>query len=117
MQELSQAQSTIISSEPLMLEGATAKLAGEGGLILVRYRYNRPVRGMRTSAWILDDASGRQLNVQMIPLIGPLNSYSLSRRPTLEGYFVADNGERIVKAGSKITVVVGELRKENVIVA
>ncbi len=115
MQEISLAQSAI-SSEPLMIEGAIAKLAGEGGLIIVRYRYSRPVRGVKTAAWILDETSGRQLNVQMIPIIGPLNSYSLSRRPTLEGYFVVDNEERIVKPGSKITVVVGGLRKENVAV-
>lgn len=116
MREISQVQSTALSSEPLILENVTARLAGDGGLLIIRYRYNRLTSGMRTHNWILDPASGRQLNVQTIPLIGPLNSYSLSRRPVLEGYFVIDNGERLVKEGSEITVMVGDLRKENVIV-
>lgn len=117
MAEILQAQSIALSSEPLRLENVTARLAGEGGLIVIRYKYNKPARCMRTYNWIEDSASGRQLNVQTIPLIGPLNSYSLSRRPVLEGYFVVDNGEGLVKAGSKITVAVGDLRKEDVIVA
>ncbi len=117
MQEISQTQSAALSSEPLRLEYVTAKLAGEGGLIIVRYRYNKPSRSMRTNNWILDTASGKQLNVQVVPLIGPLNSYSLSRRPAMEGYFVVDNGERTIKEGSKITVVVGEQRKEDVVVS
>lgn len=107
-----------ITSEALQIENASAKVAGEGSLVVVNYRFNRiPSRDKaRVIPYVLDEGSGRHLFVQMVPIIGPLFSHTLTRLPTQEGYFVVDNGYRLLKEGSKITVVIGDAIKNNVIV-
>ena len=115
-------QSAILSDETIQIENSSANLAGHGSLVLVRYRFNRPpAREMdRVVPYLLDEATGRCLYVQTLPLIGPVYSHSLSRfsrHGNQEGYFVADNGEFLLEAGSKVTVVIGELRKTHVVVS
>jgi hypothetical protein len=102
-----------------MLEGVHARLAGAGGMIIVRYRTSMPLPGSGKSvaAHVLDQASGKRIDVLRIPIIGLLNSHPLTRMPTCEGYFVADNVDRKVVPGSKITVVVGDLKVEDVAVS
>lgn len=104
---------------PLKLEGVHARLAGAGGMIIVRYRTSKPLpgSGKGAAAHVLDQASGKRLDVLRIPIIGLLNSHPLTRMPTCEGYFVADNVDRQVVPGSKITVVVGDLMAEDVAVS
>jgi hypothetical protein len=105
--------------KPLKLEGVHARLAGAGGMIIVRYRTSMPLPGSGKSvaAHVLDQASGKRIDVLRIPIIGLLNSHPLTRMPTCEGYFVADNVDRKVVPGSKITVVVGDLKVEDVAVS
>ncbi len=111
-------ESAVISNETLKLEDASARVAGEGSLVVVNYRFNRlpPKDKARIVPYVLDEESGRHLFVQMVPIIGPLFSHTLTRMPTQEGYFVVDNGYRLLKEGSKITVVIGDAIKNNVIV-
>lgn len=103
----------------MKLEGVNARLAGDGGMIIVRYRTSKslPGSGKGIAAHVLDQASGKRLDVLRIPIIGLLNSHPLTRMPTCEGYFVADNADRQVVCGSKITVVVGDLKLEDVAVS
>ncbi len=105
--------------EHARLEGVHARLAGAGGMIIVRYRTSKPLPGSSkgVSAHVLDQASGKRLDVLKIPIIGPLNSHPMTRMPACEGYFVADNVDRQVVPGSKITVVVGDLMAEDVAVS
>jgi hypothetical protein len=88
-------------------------------VIIVRYRTSKPLpasdKGI--AAHVLDQASGKRLNVLKIPIIGALSSHPLTRLPTCEGYFVADNVDRQVVPGSKITVVVGDSMAEDVAVS
>lgn len=107
------------SMGPIRLDGAHARLAGGGGLLIVRYRTSRPIRDEgRAHPHIIDQRSGRHLHVQRIPFIGNLASQSAGRSAGgREGYFVIDNSESIVGPGSKVTVVVGELCKEDVVVS
>lgn len=117
MQEISAATEVVaIHAEPLQLEDASAKVAGEGSLVVVNYRFNKvPARDKaRTVPYVLDEATGRPLFVQTVPIIGPLFSHTLTRMPVREGYFVVDNGYRILKSGSKITVVIGDAVKKNI---
>ena len=103
----------------MKLEGVNARLAGDGGMIIVRYRTSKslPGSGKGIAAHVLDQASGKRLDVLRIPIIGLLNSHPLTRMPTCEGYFVVDNIDRQVVPGSKITVVVGGLKVEDVAVS
>lgn len=105
--------------ERMGLEGVHARLAGDGGMVIVRYRTSKPLpgSGKGIAAHVLDQASGKRLNMLRIPIIGPLSSHPLTRLPTCEGYFVADNVDRQVVTGSKITVVIGDLMAEDVAVS
>jgi hypothetical protein len=118
MEEKLRAPSADRSGEPLQIEGASAMMAGETGYIFVSYRYSKLISGdnRASSAYVLDETSGKRLNVRSIPRIGPLISRRLTRAPGRDGYFMVDNGESVVKVGSKITVMLGELRKEGVVV-
>lgn len=111
-------ESAVICDGALQLEDASARVAGEGSLVVVNYRFNRlpPRERARIVPYVLDEATGRHLFVQMLPIIGPLFSHTLTRMPTREGYFVVDNGYRLLKGGSKITVVIGDAIKNNVTV-
>lgn len=105
--------------KPMRLERVNARLAGDGGMIIVRYRTSKPLpyHGKGVAAHVLDQASGKRLDVLKIPVIGPLSSHPMTRLPVCEGYFVVDNVDRQVVAGSKITVVVGDLVSEEVAVS
>lgn len=104
--------------KPMKLEGVHARLAGAGGMLIVRYRTSKPLpgSGKGVAAHVLDQVSGKRLNVLKIPIIGPLNSHPSTRMPTCEGYFVADNADHQVVPGSKITVAVSDLIVEDVTV-
>lgn len=101
------------------LEGVHARLAGAGGMIIVRYRTSKPLpgSGKGIAAHVLNQESGKRLDVLKIPIIGPLNSHPATRMPTCEGYFVVDNVDHQVVPGSKITVVVSDLIVEDVAVS
>jgi hypothetical protein len=100
------------------IESASAELAGVGVLIVVGYRTILPISlRMSGSTFILDQKSGKRLGVQKVPLIGALASRSTSSRKLCEGYFVVNNQEGVVGPGSLITIVIDELRMENVLVS
>jgi hypothetical protein len=103
---------------PLQLDDVYANLIGES-LVLIRYHYNRPPgkKFGRAVPYIIDEATGRPLHVQVLPLLGAVYMHPMGRmscQASQDGYFLADNGEFLVKAGSKVTVVIGELKKEGV---
>jgi len=100
-----------------MLE-ASAKLGGNGGFVIIGYHVNEQMalskRG--TALYIIDQASKKKLDVQSVPILGPLFSHPMSRTPVNKGFFLIDNGERLVRPGSKITVFVGDLKQEDIVV-
>ena len=55
--------------------------------------------------------------MQRVPYFGGLASRSVGQTASAEGYFVVDNSATIVASGSLVTVVIGELKKENVAVS
>ena len=87
--------------------------------MFVRYRTSRPLpdEARRIPPHLLDEASGRRLEVQRVPYFGGLASRSVGPTASAEGYFVIDNSAAVVATGSLVTVVVGELKKENVVVS
>ena len=114
-------RSDVLSEEPLQLDGVYANLIGES-LVLIRYHYNRPPEKKfgRAVPYILDEATGRPLHVQVLPLLGAVYMHSGGRssgQASQEGYFLVDNGDFLVSAGSKVTVVIGELKKEGVTIS
>ena len=100
------------------IESASATLAGDGLLIVVGYRTRHPI-SLQTSGstFILDQKSGKRLGVQKVPLIGALASRSTRSKKLRDGYFVVSNQDGVVGPGSMITIVIDELRMENVLVS
>ena len=118
---LTTTRSDVLSEEPLQFDSVYANLLGET-LVLSRYHYNRPPekRIDRPVPYIIDEATGRPLYVQVLPLLGAVYLHSRDRssyQAKRDGYFLVDNGDFLVRAGSKVTVVIGELRKEGVIIS
>ena len=114
-------RSDVLSEEPLQLDGVYANLIGES-LVLIRYHYNRPPEKKfgRAVPYILDEATGRPLHVQVLPLLGAVYMQSKGRssgQASQDSYFLVDNGDFLVSAGSKVTVVIGELKKEGVTIS
>lgn len=114
-------QPDILFEGPLQLENVYANLIGES-LIMVRYHYNRtPEKRIdRLVPYILDEATGRPLYVQVLPVLGAMYLHSKVRssgKASQDGYFLVDNGDFLIKVGSKITVVIGELKKESIIIS
>lgn len=100
------------------IETASAMLAVESTLVMVGYRTRLPMHQSRgKTLFIVDEKTGKRLDVQNVSFLGALSSRSVGRRSLSHGYFIADNAEGIVGPGSKITVVVGEMRIENVVVS
>lgn len=104
-----------------MFDNVYANLIGET-LVLIRYHYNRPPerRIDRAVPYILDEATGRPLHVQVLPLLGAVYLHSrdrMSNQAKQDGYFLVDNGDFLVKVGSKVTVVIGDLKKEGVTIS
>lgn len=114
-------QSEISSEEALQFENVYANLIGES-LVLIRYRYNRPPekRIDRVVPYVLDEATDRPLHVQVLPLLGAMYLHSKGRsssQASQDGHFLVDNGDFLVKAGSKVTVIIGEIKKEGVTIS
>ena len=58
--------------------------------------------------------------MQVLPLLGAIYLHSEGRSSSQakqDGYFLVDNGDFLVKVGSKVTVVIGELKKEGVTIS
>ena len=100
------------------IEMASAMLAVESSLIMVGYRTRLPMPQSRgRTLFIVDEMTGKRLNVQNVSFLGALASRSVGRRSLSHGYFIADNSEKIVGPGSKITVVIDGMKIENIVVS
>jgi hypothetical protein len=100
------------------IEMASAMMAVEGSLIMVGYRTRLPMPQSRgRTLFIVDEKTGKRLDVQNVSFLGALASRSVGRRALSHGYFMADNAERTIVSGSKITVVIGEMKIENIVVS
>jgi hypothetical protein len=104
--------------QPLRLEEAYIAPAGDGSLLAVRYRTNHPLppEAHNKAVCLLHQATGRRLSVQRVPFFGNLTFQSRSEASSREGYFVVDNSSACVGPGDAVTVVVGGLRKEGVLI-
>lgn len=105
----------------LGIEILGVRLTAAGYLIDLRYRVTDvdkalPWMNRQAKAYLIDEATGAKLYVPSPPKVGPLRQ--TSRRPLASrAYFMMfANPGGFVKAGAKVTVVVGDLRLENLVV-
>lgn len=99
------------------------RLSAAGNMLDFRYRVIDPDKASplvdRTvKPYLLDQASGARLMVPSSPKVGPLRQTSADGKP-LAGrtYFILfANPGKYVKAGNKVTVVIGDFRAEDLTV-
>ena len=90
-----------------------------GHMLDFRYKVIDPVKAAplfvrQTAPYLIDQASGKSLTVPNMAKVGPLRS---SNQP-LSGrtYWMFFGNPGLVKAGSKVSVVIGDFRVENLTV-
>ena len=99
------------------------RLSANGYLVDFRYRVVDPEKALplveRTNkAYLLHQPSGKALGVPEAPTIGPLRQTAKFGKPEAgRVYFVLfGNESRLVKAGDRVTVAIGEFRAPDLVV-
>lgn len=103
------------------IEVVALRRSAGGTMLDFRYRVTdaeraRPILDRKAKAYLIDKASGRRLGVPDTPKVGPLRQ--TSRQPIVgRTYFVMfGNPGRLMKAGDRATVVIGDFRAEDLVV-
>ena len=115
------AQHAAVLSNQWGVEITSLHLSAHGRMVDFRYRVLDPAKaamlGKRENKpQLIDQASGTVLYVPDTPKLGPLRQ-SASRLIKGKIYFALfGNARCIVKAGSKVTVKIGEFKAENLMV-
>ena len=96
------------------------RLTAAGNMLDFRYKVidpkkAAPILDRKNKPHLIDQASNRMVNVKNMPKIGSLRQ---NTKTPIEGrvYFMLFPNPGIIKAQSKVTVVVGDFRAENIIV-
>lgn len=99
----------------------SVRLSGHGHIVIFRYKVIDPTKALtvinpQTKPRIIDQESGSQLSVPNLRMIG---SFRQTPRKLIPGrtYFVAFSNNGAVRNGSKVTVVLGDLKIENLVVS
>jgi len=97
------------------------KLSGGGFMVDFRYRVTdvekaRQLFDRKVKPYLIDQTTGTKLLVPNAPKLGALRQ--MPKNPVAnKNYFVLfANPGQIVKAGNKVTVVIGDFRAENLVV-
>lgn len=99
------------------------RLSAAGTMLDFRYQIVDPDKAVtmvdRTNKpYLIDQASGLKVNVPSPAKLGPLRATDKYGKPKVgRTYFVLfGNPGRFIKSGSKVTVVIGEFRAEDLVV-
>ena len=68
----------------------------------------------KTKPYLIDQASGKVLAVPNTAKVGPLRNSNKPKEGKIYWMFFGNSG--VVKAGNKVTVVIGEFKAENLVV-
>ena len=103
------------------IQADSVRLSGHGHIVIFRYRVIDATKALsvinpQTKPRIIEQESGSQLSVPNLRMIG---SFRQTPRKLIPGrtYFVAFSNNGAVRNGSKVTVVLGDLRIENLVVS
>ena len=98
------------------------RLSAAGYILDFRYRVidpakAAPLQDRKIRPYLLDEASGAQLGVPDTAKLGQLRTTGRNRVVSDQDYFILfANPGRFVQAGNKVTLVMGDLRIENLTV-
>lgn len=107
-------------SEKWGVEAVSLRLSAAGHMVDFRYRVTDPNKAMpffyaRNKPILIDQASGKNLSVPVAPKVGALRQKTI--KPDIgRVYFILFGNPGVVRDGSKVTLVVGDVRIENLTV-
>ena len=102
------------------IEITSLRMSAGGHMIDFRYRVldaekAKPLFIRANKPYLIDEASQKVLSVPTTAKVGPLRTTGDSKEGRIYWMFFG-NGNGLVKAGSKVTVVIGNFRAENLVV-
>jgi hypothetical protein len=98
------------------------RLSAAGHMLDFRYRVTDPKKAIKImkdpnpTTYLLDQASKVKLAVPSTPKIGSLRQTDMDPKAGRIYFSLFSNPGGLVKAGNKVTVVIGEFRAENLVV-
>jgi hypothetical protein len=101
------------------IEVSSIRMTANNHMIDFRYRVLDAKKAetlfeRKTKPYLIDQASGKVLAVPNTAKVGPLRSSNKPKEGKIYWMFFGNSG--VVKAGNKVTVVIGEFKAENLIV-
>jgi hypothetical protein len=101
------------------IEVSSIRMTANNHMIDFRYRVLDAKKAetlfeRQTKPYLIDQASGKVLAVPNTAKVGPLRSSNKPKEGKIYWMFFGNSG--VVKAGNKVTVVIGEFKAENLIV-
>lgn len=120
VQEPAPAKENVQLQEQWGIEMASLRLTAAGHLVDFRYRVTDPTKALplfdrKGKPTLIDQASGKTLNVPVAPKIGSLRQKTV--KPEVGRiYFILFGNPDVVKDGSKVTLVIGEVKVEDLTV-
>ena len=107
-------------SEKWGIEPVSLRLTAAGQMLDFRYRVTDPGKAApffysRNKPVLVDQASGKKLSVPVAPKVGSLRQKTV--KPEVSRvYFILFGNPGVAKEGSKVTLIVGDIRLENLTV-
>lgn len=102
------------------IEPVSLRLTAAGYMVDFRYRVTDPKKAepffyARSKPVLIDQASGKKLSVPVAPKVGALRQKT--NKPEVSRiYFVLFGNSGVVKAGNKVTLIIGDIRIEDLTV-
>jgi hypothetical protein len=100
------------------IEVASVRMSGNGHLVDFRYRVLDPAKAgilgdRKLTPALVDQATGARLRVPDTPKLGPLRQSPQRMKAGKIYYMLFANSGLTVKAGSQVTLEIGDFRAEN----
>ncbi len=101
--------------------GHSLRLSANGYMVDFRYKVLDPEKAAtlgdpKAKPYIVDQATGAKLVVPRSPKVGPLRQSAENLTAGKVYFTMFSNTGKAVKAGSKVTVVIGDFKAENLVV-
>ncbi len=111
------------SEERLGIRIEGLRLSAAGNMLDLRYRVNdsekaAPLFERKTRPYLLDEASGAAFGVPDSPKVGQLRTTRRNSDPLSERdyHILFANPGHLLQAGQKVSLVIGEVKLENIVV-
>jgi len=97
------------------------RLSARGYMIDFRYKVADPQKAAalgdpKAKPYLLDQATGTRMFVPRSPKVGPLRQSAVNLAAGKVYFAFFSNRNQVVKPGSKVTVVIGDFKAENLVV-